>query len=259
VDDWFFDLPVLAMAAIIVGLTIATTAIVWVLVTRLVASERGRFGRGVSPGLLPVLGIVFAFLAGFIAVGVWGELDHARTAVNAEAGAVRDAALLSSPFDADTQSRLRDLLRQHVQHAATVEWPAMATKSQSLAPPAPLVDALHLTLGLVPASDGQRVAQQKVAEALLAALEARRERILISQGGVNAVKWAGLIVIAIIALVGIAFVHAETPGAAAVAMTLFAIGVALSLIMIASHNRPFSGELSIRPDFLLQAIPAAAS
>jgi hypothetical protein len=32
-------------------------------------------------------------------------------------------------------------------------------------------------------------------------------------------------------------------------------GVAVSILLIAAHNRPFVGELSVRPDVLLQVLP----
>ena len=42
---------------------------------------------------------------------------------------------------------------------------------------------------------------------------------------------------------------------AAIAMGIFATGVAVSVLLIASHDRPFSGEISVKPDVLLQVRP----
>ena len=36
--------------------------------------------------------------------------------------------------------------------------------------------------------------------------------------------------------------------------TLFATGIALSLLLIAAYNRPFTGEISVGPDLLKQVI-----
>ena len=38
-------------------------------------------------------------------------------------------------------------------------------------------------------------------------------------------------------------------------MGLFATGVAVSVLLIASHDRPFTGEISVGPDTLLQVLP----
>jgi hypothetical protein len=38
-------------------------------------------------------------------------------------------------------------------------------------------------------------------------------------------------------------------------MGIFATGVAVSVLLIASHDRPFSGEISVKPAALLQIRP----
>ena len=43
--------------------------------------------------------------------------------------------------------------------------------------------------------------------------------------------------------------------AAAITLALFATGVAASVLLIAAHDRPFTGETSVRPDPLLQVMP----
>jgi hypothetical protein len=42
-------------------------------------------------------------------------------------------------------------------------------------------------------------------------------------------------------------------------MTLFATGIAVSVLLIAAHNRPFSGEISVKPEALLQILPQGGS
>ena len=48
------------------------------------------------------------------------------------------------------------------------------------------------TLTLKPADDSQRTAQSEMVKALHTALDARRQRIVVSQSGVGTVKWAGI-------------------------------------------------------------------
>jgi len=47
-------------------------------------------------------------------------------------------------------------------------------------------------------------------------------------------------------------VHSDNRATAALAMTIFATAVVL---LIASHDRPFTGEISVGPDVLLQVTP----
>lgn len=255
---WFLDLPVVWMAVTIFVVTGLGTSLIWLVITRLAVGERARAFKVISPGLLPVLGVTFALLVGFMAVGVWSDADRSRAAVAAEASALRDTLHLSAAFDENTRAEIRRLLHQHVEQAVHVEWPAMSRRAATYSTSAPLFAALQFTLSLSPATAGQGIAQQRMAAAVERALEARRQRIIISQGGVNGVKWFALIMIAAIALTGIALVHADNRLAAGIAMSLFATAVALAVLLIASHDRPFTGEVSVRPDVLLQAIPPNA-
>jgi multisubunit Na+/H+ antiporter MnhC subunit len=72
---------------------------------------------------------------------------------------------------------------------------------------------------------------------------------------VNSVKWAGLLLQALCTLIAIAMVHSDNRLTCAIALTLFATGVALSVLLIASHNRPFTGHISVGPELLKQVIP----
>ena len=49
-----------------------------------------------------------------------------------------------------------------------------------------------MSLGLTPRSD-VRSAQREIVTAVQNALDARRQRIIVSQSGVNWVKWTGLL------------------------------------------------------------------
>jgi hypothetical protein len=50
-------------------------------------------------------------------------------------------------------------------------------------------------------------------------------------------------------------VHSDNRITAAIAITLFATAIAVSVLLIAAHNRPFSGEIAVSPDALLQILP----
>jgi hypothetical protein len=75
---------------------------------------------------------------------------------------------------------------------------------------------------------------------------------------VNWVKWTALLLQGAVTLIAIAMVHCDNRGAAVAAMGIFATGIALSILLIASHNRPFSGQISVKPDLLQQVMPEEA-
>ena len=59
--------------------------------------------------------------------------------------------------------------------------------------PKKLVEALNTTLSLAPQDPGQKLAQNEIVRSIEAALDARRQRIIISQSTVSVIKWAGLL------------------------------------------------------------------
>jgi hypothetical protein len=182
VGAWLLSLPVLAMSAVILACIYLFAALVYALVTALAVGDRARAFKAVSPGMLPPLAVIFALLVGFLAAQVWSESDRANVALNREASALRGVILLASGFPGEPESRLRDLVRQHIQDAATQDWPAMAAGSATLTLiPAPLAEALRYSLALSPKTEGQGIAQREIVTALQAALDRRRQQTVLLQ------------------------------------------------------------------------------
>ena len=92
--------------------------------------------------------------------------------------------------------------------------------------------------------------------ALHRALDARRQRIIISQSEVGPVKWAAILLMGLCALIAIAIVHSDNRLTCAIAVGLFATGFALSSLLIAAYSRPFTGEISVKPDLLQEVVPS---
>ena len=117
------------------------------------------------------------------------------------------------------------LVRRHIDEAVVAEWPAMAKQSASLkiTPPA-LAETLRLALSLAPKSEGQIAAQREIVTGLENAMDARRQRIILSRSSVNWVKWTCLFAQAGCTLIAIAMVHCDNRAAAAIAMGIFEPG-----------------------------------
>ena len=259
-SDWLLNLPVLWIAVVVFAATYLLAAIVYLVVTSLAVDDRAHF-KAVSPGMLPPLGILFALLVGFIAVEVWNNFDKAKLAVASEASALRAVVLLAGTFPDEQKIRIYALIDRHIDEAMNKEWPAMAQQQATLSTlrANALIEALHEVLTLKPADDRQRIAQPEMVKALESALDARRQRIIVSQSAVGKVKWAGILLQGLCTLIAIAMVHSDNRLTSAIALTLFATGIALSLLLIAAYSRPFTGEISVKPDLLKQVITNGAA
>lgn len=255
-SDWVHALPLGWMGLLVFGLTGLVTAAIYWIIMRLATGDRARAFKGVSPGLLSPLGIMFGLLVAFIAAQVWGDVDRANTAVNREASSLRAVVLLSRAFPDDAQTRIRALISQHIQEVQAVEWPAMARHRATLAMiPASLGQVLELTFALPAAGEGQVAAQREIVANLDNALDARRQRILVSRSQVNVVKWFVLLAEAACTLTCIAMVHSDNRAAARMALGLFGTAIAVCIFLLVAHDRPFTGQLSVSPTPLVNVRP----
>ena len=258
-SDWLHNLPVVWMTLVVFGFTYLVAAAIYALVNVLAVGERARSFKVISPGLLPPLGIIFALFVAFTASQVWTDTEKAKAEIDREASALRTVVILATTFPKDSESQLRGLIGRYIADAATQEWAMMANRTANLrAIPGVLAEAMQATLALTPSSEGQKTAQREMATDETA-LDARRQRIIISQSQVNLLKWLCLFMQAVCALVAIAMVHSDNRLASIIAMGIFATGIAASMLLILAHDRPFTGEISIRPDPLLQVMPEIGS
>ncbi|WP_144138320.1 DUF4239 domain-containing protein [Paraburkholderia sp. BCC1884] len=256
-STWLHNLPIWLMTLIAFGATFLAGAALHVITAKLAGSKHGRSYGAISPALLSPIGIIFGLFIAFTAAQVWNDTARANAAVNTEAGALRTIVVMSAVLPQESQVELRKLLRDYIQYTATTEWPLMAKGAVTLniSPPS-LNKALQSTLSLTVNTPGQQTAQREVVASLRQALEARRERILISRTEVNGVKWACLIFLGICLLFAIALVHCGNRLASAVAIGLFSAVFATTILLILAHDRPFTGEVALTPEPLLQVIPA---
>jgi hypothetical protein len=253
--DWFLNLPILWMALVVFAATYLVAACVYLVVVRLAVGDRARAFKAFSPGMLPPLGIIFGLLVGFVAVQAWNDFDRAKIAVSNEASALRAIVLLAEHLPDEQKSRLRALVNSHIEEAVQQEWPAMAAQRATLATlPQALVQCLDVALDMKPADESQAIAQREIVDFLGKAAEARRQRIIISQSGVGPVKWSAILVSGLCALIAIAMVHSDNRLTCAIALALFATGIAVASLLIAGYGAPFSGDISVGPDLLQQVV-----
>jgi hypothetical protein len=248
------------MALVVFGVTYLFAVLVHTLVGVLATGERVRAFKAVSAGMLSPLGVLFGLFVAFTAAQVWGDNDRANAAVNREASALKAVLVLAASFPGESETRLRNLVRRYIEETATKEWPMMVRHTATLTvTPASIAEALQQTLALSPNNPGQQIAQREIATSLENTLEARRQRILASGSRVNLTKWVCLILQAACALLAISIVHSDNRLASTISLGIFATGVATSILLILAHDEPFSGQLSVGAQPLLQVMLDLAS
>jgi hypothetical protein len=252
----FYDLPVVWMTLIVVAVIAAVNVLIYRAVLALAIGNRATAFKAVSPVMLTPLAVAFGLIVGFLSAEVWSDTERASAAVAREASALGTVLLLATSFPGETEARIRALVRRHIQDAVSEEWPAMS-RQQTTLPMITAADtqALELALSILARTEAQTIAQREVISAVRNAVEARRERIIISRSKINWVKWTVVLLLAFLIVLTAAIIHCDNRTTAAIAMGLFSTAVAACVILIASHNRPFTGEISVSPDLLIQVMP----
>jgi len=254
--DWLYHLPVVWMAVVVFAATFLVSAAIYAAVLALATGERARAFKAMSPVMLTPLAVVFGLIVAFLAAQVWSDVERANNAVIREANSLRTVVVLAANFPQEQETRIRALVRSHILEAVNEEWPAMARHRARLSLiSASDAEGLQIALSILPRNEAQTIAQRELVSSLQSARDARRQRIIISESTINWVKWAVVDVLAVLILLTIAIVHSDNRATAAISMAVFSVAVAACIVLIASHNRPFTGEISVGPALLLEVLP----
>jgi len=254
--DWLYHLPVVWMAVVVFAATLLISGAIYVALLALATGERARAFKALSPVMLTPLSVVFGLIVAFLASQAWTDGERASAAVIGEANALRTVVVLAAYFPQEQEARIRAFVRRQIEIAVNEEWPAMANRRVNL----PLISAgdtegLQLALSVVPQNESQMIAQREMVSSLKSAFDARRQRIIISESTINWVKWAVVGILAVLLLTTIGIVHSDNRRTAAIGMAIYSVAVAACVVLIASHIRPFTGEISVGPALLMQVVP----
>ena len=231
--------PVVALTMLVGSYTLAATA--YAVVALAHRSGHGATLRAISPATLTPLVMIFGLFVGFLAADVWPSFERARAAVDLEAMALREAVLLADALPPEARTNLRASVRAHIAYAVKEEWPAMAIGGETLRRlPRELMHGTMQLLAMTPTQPGHRLAQERALSAIEKALDARRQRILLSQVSVGPIKWLVVITLAALIQLTIAMLHVDSRAAKLITMLLFGTAVAASMLLIMAYDQPFS-------------------
>jgi len=254
---WIESQPTPVIVLLVLGLCYVLAAVVFV-VTRVLARYRiAAHLRVTTPTMLTPLAAIIALLMAFLAARVWTNLDHANTYAAQEASAINETILLASLLPGELPSRMRASIRKYIQFVTEQDEPAMhANRAELRLLPPDLTDGLDTLLSFRPTSPGQQVAQERTEAAIERVLEARRDRIILSQATIAPLEWNVILVLTTLVLLVIGMVHIDWPVTAAINLQIFSTAVAVCLILLMVNDRPFShGGASLDLRVLQQVDP----
>jgi hypothetical protein len=242
---WLESLPTWLAGVAIVGGFVLTTLIMGLVVARFTSAEVRAAHNDRAGFILAVIGVVYAVLLGFVAIGVWERFDAAQTRSYEEAAELATVYRDAESFPGG--DAVRRSLQAYVQSVIDEEWPRMQRGDRVEGTNALLEVADRQVRDLPVGSERLAGIQSAMLAAMDEALLDRQTRLTIDFMGINAMMWAVLIAGA---YVTVAFTYLF--GFERTVMQQLMIGglsltIGLVLFLTMSLDYPFRGSIAVGP------------
>jgi Protein of unknown function (DUF4239) len=246
---WIESQPTTLIAVLVSTFTYGLAAVIFLAIMVIARWRIAGDLKGMTPVMLTPLAVIVGLLIVFLASRVWTNIDRATLFIAQEASAIHQTILLSDSLPEATRAAVKAGIVRHIQFIETDDWPAMAQGNATLRRISPgLSDAMSAVLSLAPAGMGQQVAQQRAVIAIEQALEARRQRIVLSQTKIAPIQWAVVLLLTALLLATIGIVHIDKPVTSAVGMAILSAALAACLVLLMALDRPFGvGGVTLEP------------
>ena len=212
-----------------------------VLVPWIAGSSGQKLGR-LEAEVPAQIGLAFGLLISFIAIPVWDQHNQAEEMARTEAVSYRDmkeAIEVSSEPEAKT---ILPFLRGALDYLVVAEWPKMA-RLQSPRIAAPPLRELRAAIRALP-EGGLR---SELDEMFRHATDAREGRLRIAAYRPPPARWNIVAVLAMLTLLGVGLIHAESYRARRIALGMVAVGVSCCFVILLAYTRPYLGQLAVQP------------
>lgn len=201
----------------------------------------------ITASVAALIGVIYGVLAGFVAVYLLGNNDHAAEAVLKESNAVaniyRDATWVKQP----AQQRIQQLLKQYANNVINVEWPEMRKGRSPHGNDHTYINLISEQLHAYKIeSPNDGIIIRDLNEEVKTLFNAREERIESSEATLTPEIWFVMVVGTILIIViNYAFrvnfyLHLFT-------ITSFSIMAASVFFLLVELDRPFQGEFAVPP------------
>ena len=242
----FFDnLLALPMPLMVAFLLVYWGGLAYVVHRWLVPWIAGRTGQklGRFEAEVPAqIGLAFGLLISFIAIPVWEQHSLAEESARTEAAAYREMAESIEDASPAEAARLHEALRGAVGFTVDEEWPQLAhllTPRVTAAPIRELRTAIH---GLP-----EGPLQTELHDLYKQAAMARETRLRIAATRPPPARWGIVGILAILTLLGVGLIHAESRRARRMALGMVSVGISCCFVVLFAYTRPYIGQFAVQP------------
>ncbi|HVG45302.1 MAG TPA: hypothetical protein VM890_11245 [Longimicrobium sp.] len=243
---WIYDLPLWALCAMVLMLTVLY-AVGAVLAVRRLRWRLDVDDNATAAALHAFIGVLYAVALGLLVVSAQDDNSDVRRAVSTEANATGNLFRVTGGLEPASRLRLRREIAEYVRLVVDDEWPA-TQHARASAPTWRAMDRLAADVyTFVPATPREeRVYPQLVGE-MEEVLDARRDRLHMGEEGVGAVTWTIILLGGMITIGFAAFFRMGSVRAHLLLTSLAAAMFGLMLFLLLAMDHPLWGRVSIGP------------
>ena len=246
--EWVEQFPLLPSAIIVVGGIVLVSIMLGQLTQRLVKNrEVLREHNELAGFIFAVIGVIYAVLLAFIAIGVWERFATAEARTYDESGQILVVYRDSEAFAGSNELR-RDL-RHYVETIITQEWPALRNAREAVGIASGQVTRIARTIGeLDPKSDRQRAIYSNMLSAFSNMLSDRDERLSEDITGLNGVVW-WVVFFGAVTTIGFTYLFGFKSARMQAAMIgALAALIGMVIFLMLSMDYPFQGNIQVKPE-----------
>lgn len=240
--DGFLALPMPAMALCLLAYWGLLAFVVHRWLVPWIAGRHGQKLGRLEAEVPAQIGLAFGLLISFIAIPVWEQHSLAEEAARTEAAAYREIAEAIEDSGDATAVPVRTALEATVAFLVGDEWPQLAHLLVPRVPAGPIRDLRNAIHALPDES-----LKTEIHELYKQAATARETRLRIAATRPPPARWGIVGVLAILTLLGVGLIHAESRRARRMALGMVSIGISCCFVVLFAYTRPYLGQFAVRP------------
>ncbi len=248
--EFVFDLPLVVTGpAIIASLCLFAVAGLVVVRRRVLPSLRiDAADSEFSGAALQAVMVFYGLAVALIAVSVWQTYSETEQIVSEEATTLAALYRDVSSYPDSVRPQLQNDLREYVRYVIEEAW-TLQRRGKVPGGGVERMDRFQAALaGFEPSTEGQKLLHAETLRAYNQMIHARRLRLDAVNTGLPFVMWAVIVAGAIIGLSSAFFFRVEDARLHGIQVLLMAVFIGLVIFMIFALDRPFRGDLGLRPD-----------
>jgi hypothetical protein len=252
VVEWLGTLSTPVAGIVVIGGFVLISVVIGHLVARFAPQEILSAYNDRTGVILGVMGVMYAVLLAFVAVGAWERFEQAEARTYEEANALTTAYRDAGSFAG--HGPVREMLRAYVHSVIDKEWPHMRSDEKASLYDPQLEAADRAVRALPVTSPRLQVIDAEMLAAMDKALMDRESRLTLDSTGINGVMWVVLILGAFLTVAFTYLFGFEKHVMQVLMVGGLSLMIGLVLFLAVSLDYPFRGSIAVGPDAFRAAL-----